>query len=847
MPAPTPSAPGLLDDIPDLAEASAASSAKKANQPPVSAVDSSREYEKELSNRIAQARDRTHSLKRYRTAALFGLLFLALTAGAASFWGTRAKHGGLDFASALAQAKVQVAFDTRESYQRAVELLLIARDMDGKNVEAAAWDAYARAVLAGDYGVGDHAALARDALSLPNVRERFPQLALVADTYLADEGARAQARKAALESKIEAVEVHTLAGRLLFAERDFAGALKRFKNAHEMQPGFVRPLVGLGDCYLAFNDDQNAAQMFEAVRKIADKHPVALLGLAEVRLRLGEDASDLAADIAALTPSSLEAKDQRRLAVTQALMESATGQHDQAIDRLARAAKAYGDKAFDIAMAQGRVLRAAGRMGEAEAVLRTAVGLSPKNAEAREALGRVLLDRGREKELLKAIEADSQSRGVSLVRAIALVRTKEFKKAREELEHTAVKADRPGAKKQFPVEAVVYLALADAGEDQLGRAVEVLEPALARLKRGKAVVQVALARVYKQQGALDKAKALLEQAAKDPTDFEGSAQLGDILFGLGLPQTAVEPLQKAFERNGSHAGAFGLLVRSLILLGRHEEALAASERWVRENADLPEGLTDVTLARLANGRFKEAEESAAEAVKKLTPDPRLFRAQAQALFARADAKGAFAALERANKLNAKDAETFCAIGEAFVRQSSGDLAMKAYEAALRENSKSSCALVGIFHARPTKAALKDLPEWFKREKNAPLKAQALAAMSRAASANGMFTEAEQFAQEAIELAPHAPYGYFAKGVVEMKKKNDEVAAEAFGKAVIRDASWAAARLYQADLLSKGEGKALASAVEAYQAVLVLSQDEGEVARVKKVLPALQKRAAAATP
>ena len=71
------------------------------------------------------------------------------------------------------------------------------------------------------------------------------------------------------------------------------------------------------------------------------------------------------------------------------------------------------------------------------------------------------------------------------------------------------------------------------------------------------------------------------------------------------------------------------------------------------------------------------------------------------LFARGDTRNAFAALERSNQLNKKDAETFCEIGNAFVRQGNPDTALKAYEAARRENPKSLCGAVGPHHVKPS--------------------------------------------------------------------------------------------------------------------------------------------------
>ena len=72
--------------------------------------------------------------------------------------------------------------------------------------------------------------------------------------------------------------------------------------------------------------------------------------------------------------------------------------------------------------------------------------------------------------------------------------------------------------------------------------------------------------------------------------------------------------------------------------------------------------------------------------------------RASILFASGDAQGGFAALERANKLNPKDAETFCEIAHAFLRQGNVDNAAAAFEAARREGPDVPCGRIGEHYA-----------------------------------------------------------------------------------------------------------------------------------------------------
>src|SRR5262245_31654851 len=169
------------------------------------------------------------------------------------------------------------------------------------------------------------------------------------------------------------------------------------------------------------------------------------------------------------------------------------------------------------------------------------------------------------------------------------------------------------------------------------------------VKKGRAAVLVALGRVYMQRNELDKAKAVLEEASKDPTDYEANALLGELLVSLGLSELAIEPLNRAVERNGSHGPSRHLLGRTQLDLGRVAEALKQAEAWVADNPGSEEAQRDVAFALLHSGRAKEAEPIIAKAIKGEPNNAEGYRIRAQVLFARADAKSAISALERANK------------------------------------------------------------------------------------------------------------------------------------------------------------------------------------------------------
>src|SRR5262249_14845943 len=227
--------------------------------------------------------------------------------------------------------------------------------------------------------------------------------------------------------------------------------------------------------------------------------------------------------------------------------------------------KAYGKThGYELQMALGETNRAQGNLEQAQRAYEAAVKLRGRE-EAKEALGRVLLARDRERDFLAKFGSDD-SRKVALLRGTAYGRLGDWKRARTELGKTQQNG-------KYPPEAVVQLALADAAEGQEARAQEVLEKALAATKKAKGEVRVALGQVYWKQGSMDKARAQFTEALKDPLDYEGGCSLGRLLMATGHVDDALEPLEKAAARNPSHAEAQHALEQAALQTGKLEEVL----------------------------------------------------------------------------------------------------------------------------------------------------------------------------------------------------------------------------------------------------------------------------------
>jgi tetratricopeptide (TPR) repeat protein len=306
----------------------------------------------------------------------------------------------------------------------------------------------------------------------------------------------------------------------------------------------------------------------------------------------------------------------------------------------------------------------------------------------------------------------------------------------------------------------------------------------------------------------------------------------------------MEPLARAVERNGSHAPSRHLLTRTLLALGKVPEALKQIDAWTVDNPNLELVWRDAALVYLQAGKLKEAEAAAAK-ISQSADDLEVWRTRALISFARGDGRGAMSSLEKANKLNAKDAETFCEIGNAFVRQGNNDTAVAAYQAALREDPKSVCGQAGPFHARPIakgKPAPREiLGQLINRSQHAWEKGFLQATLARVELAANDVKGARASVDEAMGTAPFHPAVWFAAGEVAKREKDDAKALEAWGKAAELDGSWSQARLAYADALAKAGGDSLPKALTQYEAVLLIDQNEGDLARVKKAVTALKKQ------
>jgi tetratricopeptide (TPR) repeat protein len=834
QPGGTGSRRGLLAELPEASGAAPvvvpAQAAAPVARPPVQDVAAlTVAYERELREKLLP-KDSTSFLPPWAMKAAAAAAVLVLLCGV--FLVVRAKQGGQALASALDRVSRLLEQDTEASRQESLSLLSHVVALEDDNTRAWALSAYAHALRYADTASAEERTQALEALGRPGVRTAHPVSSLVVDVLVADAQGRDAARRALLAAKVESPEAHGLAGGVLLEQGLEKEGLERLERALKLSPRNVRALVSLGAYYRDAGDAVNALKMYSAATKLAPEHPVARLGVAESRLALGQELTQALADVQGLTGEALPVSLRERHRLVQGRLMTALGKASEARTLLAEGVK--GPLAYEISLALGEANRAAGDMAAAQRAFEQALTLKPSGEEAAAGLGRALLDRDRAQEVLSRVEGEGGE--VALVRAAAYTKLGDFKRARVELARTRVE-DR------YPAEAIIYLAQADAAEGERDRAREALEKTLAATKKAKAEVRTALGQLHWQDKALDKASTLLEAAVAEGTrDYEASCALGRLLIARGLPDLAMKPLTQAVERNGAHGEAREALGRALLALGRTTEALKQFEEWQLDNPGAAGAHKGFAMALYQTGKMKDAEAASGRAVKLVSNDPEAHRVRSDILFALGDTRGGFGALESANKLDSKSAETFCGIARAFLRQGLVANAGKAYEAARREGPDTPCGRSGEHWVEDSggRAAAKVLQGIAEKASTTWDKSFAQAAMARVLLAAGAAKDARTAADEAVRLEPFSGRNHLVLGQVALKQRDEATALKALNRAVELEPVDGLAWLALADALVRNPAET-ERAVRAYGTFLKLAGGSPEAARVKKALKPLQKK------
>ncbi len=841
-PASAPRGGGLLGDLPELPEPRSSLEAPRVEVSSQAAEAIAREYERELREKLAQSKAQKSFLARnWMKLAAGGVLALVLVVGATAYWQTLTVNQG-SLADALAEAKKGLAEDTRASYTTALAALARATRMDEDNAEAWALTARAHAALYAEHGGREEdRTAARDALARPGIREAFPGMAVVVDYFLVDPKERSAQVETVLAAAANDPELHELAGQLLLAKGEEKAARTRLQQALELQPAHVRALVAVGEYFRRSGDYPNALEFYARAAKISPMHPGRILGAAESRLVMAQDLDVAVEEVSRLPNDELLPEPMLpRRALVRGRLLAATGRAAEAIELLREGAAKYKLQGFEFHLALAEAYRKAGQLKEAEAALEAALKLRPNDENAREALVRVLVDRGRPRVALERVDADPKSRRISLARGLAQARLGNWKHARGELERTQVEG-------RYPSEAVVLLAMADANEGQELRAREVLEKILSVTKKARGDVLVALGNIHLRKGEVDKARARFEQAAKEGDEPEGACAWGRMLVEAGTPEKALEPLLRAVAWNDSHDEAHEALAHAYLQLGRVPDALKLTTRWQQTNKDSSTARRMHAWALFQSGSLKEADSAAWQSIREDSKVPETWRVRAMVNFAQGDVKTGFAALERANKLDPKNPETFCSIARAFLRQGNPEHAAAAFGAAVREKSDNVCGRLGVLWTKlpsANRSSIKQAEQLLRESVAAWDKSFAHATVARMMLATGQAKEARARADEAIKLAPWFGDAHLSRALVAEKLRDRDAAKAGFARAVELEPAHSGYRLEYADALARGGDEDQQKAVEEYERFLRLGGSDRDEARVKRTLADLKRRLAA---
>jgi cellulose synthase operon protein C len=825
---------GLLDDLPVVSNESQPGFRMPKVEFSAKATEAiALEYEQELRQKLEAKAAKKSFFSRHglKLAAGAGLL-LVCVGFVFSLRYTRASNQGESLQSAVGKGLVALNADTAEQYQVALGFFDTALRMDKSSLEAQVNKALAHAVLYSEYGKQASAKESAQAALTAEARAAFPDFGLVIDALLDEKAGRA----ALFAAPSPTSKMLAQMGTIRLREKKFDEALKHLSKAVELDPKNVRALVSLGEYYVEFEDWTNAQAIVGGpVATLSPQHTRRVVGLSEARLALQVEPTEALAEFEAMPPQVRVPEDlTARYARVLGLTLSANQKCDAAIAVLKGVTARTPAEAAEINLTLGQVLREGGRMRESQEAYETALSKMPASEVAREGLGRVLLARSREKELLDTLKSDD-ARKVSLVRGIAWFRLGDFKKARAELSKTEVKG-------KFPAEAVVYLALADAQEEKGEKSLELLQTLLSKTKRNRATVQVALARLLMQRGALDKAKVLLGEAAKDPTDYEGNTLLAELLLQAQVDHSlALEPLYQAIAHNGSHAPARQLLTRELFRLGKLGEALEQCKAWTLDNAKSEAAAECMATAQWQSGNAKEAVAALALTGKRLD-DPAGLRLKANVLFAAGETAAAVKALERANQLNAKDAQTFCEIGFFYLRQSSTEDANAAFAKAKSEQPDSFCSNFGVLLTKPSPKFKTLVTALRGSATDGWQRAQVDATLARVALDERRPKDAQSMAEAVLKDTPGNAWAALVVAEAAHRQKDEAKALEYAQKSVALDASWARARLFLAETLQRAGGDKLPFAAKEFEAVAQLSKDDAEATRAKKAAQVLRKQA-----
>jgi len=437
------------------------------------------------------------------------------------------------------------------------------------------------------------------------------------------------------------LDVTLLRGGVELAARNASAALVSFKHATELSGSDARAHFGAARAYDLLGDPSNVRKELESTLALSPRHPGALTLRARMKgspIDEKQALSDLAEVLDG--PASARASPDER-------------------------SRAYAARAW-IHLERGAVSDARDAFAEA-------VTLNPRNVEALNGQGRLLLNEGRFTEALTRFDTALQYDPAS---PETIANDAEAKIALERL--AEAKLQLLDAKQRFPKSIAILLLLAraeqhlgnnDVAEADLRSAVSFVEPA----QPNAVLPYVALAELQASRGALTDASTTLEEARKAlPASATLDRAFGEVSELQGEYDAAIADYQSALVKDPTDVATHFRLAVALRRTRKFDAAGAEMDRVAAVDKDYPGLSLERGVLFEESGDVEKAIEQFKSALAKAPDDPDLQLRVGSAYVAIDRPDDALPMLRKVLQKRPTSAEAHHYIGRALMLKSRGD-------------------------------------------------------------------------------------------------------------------------------------------------------------------------------
>lgn len=643
------------------------------------------EYERELRAKLA-ARKQPESFWQVHgfTVALVALFAVVLAVGALIFRSTR--RAQIDPEQTLARARTGLSRDTAASYRAALGALGDVAEIQPERAEVQALMAYAHAVLHAEHGRAQAEAEAATALlQKSGVAQGAPDLVFATRWLLAGDATTRGALASQPPQTLGPEAAEVVAREISESDPKRAGEL--LTQSLNARPDHVRSWLALGDLQLARLEAARAEESFAKARTVSERHPLALLGLAQARQLAQKPLAELEPELQQLDRESAELDDASltRLDLVQARRAIDANQSAQATDRLERASRRVAPDATGLRLALADAHLAAGRPDAAAEAVATLVTAHPNDPAGWEALVRARVASGKAKEALVTLEKAPDDRRVHLVRGIAHHALGAWDAARNEL--LATRRD-----KNMPLEAALWLARVEVAAGRPEEARNALT-ALGARADSMPLGHLVKAELARATGDLANVVPELLLAQSDRRAWEPTLQLAREQLERGRLDDARASAVLLLQRNHVHP-----LIRAT--WAAIHAAVGAIDEARPQALGALELLPDAPEARYAAARVRLVSGDATEALRLTEPfdswSPAFRRLGAQLRVAAGNAADTIRSL---GKKARSDASTPCLLGELLLGLGDVRGAASTFELAMRTGQPCGEVGAALAHVR----------------------------------------------------------------------------------------------------------------------------------------------------